>query len=562
MHNRLYKDFRLFLVAMILWGTALIWHVYPQGLISAAIVGLVLLIFSLGLCLNSSSNRSNHGQVLMNIGLYGLVLTVAALCMVISLAAHQSVDLSPQDLPEGTDSIRSLLVRVRSPVMASDRRAFDCKVDGQALVSASESQVLTVSNFSLRIYASGRDCSLRNQGDYWIQGKLSPAQYGKVPLWFSLSSQRESIHCLNPPSWWQQKISRMQDAFLEETQKLSPQGQILVPGLTLGVMGNEAFVSGSRQGTDKTLSEAYVSKVKDSFLNLGIMHLMAVSGSHFVLLASLIRWILVRCKMGNRIIAVVTTLAYFALSTMMYPSDSLIRALVMGLIGSFCFGVGLVTNAFNSLNLTVIAILLCNPSLAWSYGFALSCSAVYGILLFHRPLCRALSRYVPKLCAEPLSLTVCAQVFSLPISILMIPAVPLLSLPVNLLVSPLVSAATILGLSGFLLAPICRQLSFCLVYVASGLTQLMNSLSLALSDNSWCTIAWPAGETGVLILAFLYAGSALFYLFVKEAKQGVKAHRARVQGVKMQGENLKITLKQRLSYWIGDIKDHVFQQDW
>lgn len=81
-------------------------------------------------------------------------------------------------------------------------------------------------------------------------------------------------------------IDTMQQAFLTQTAQLSDQGKILVPGLTLGILGQDYVpVEGADAGIDST----YATQVEDAFRRSGIVHLMAVSGGHLAVVAALVR---------------------------------------------------------------------------------------------------------------------------------------------------------------------------------------------------------------------------------------------------------------------------------
>lgn len=85
-------------------------------------------------------------------------------------------------------------------------------------------------------------------------------------------------------------------------------------------------------------------------------------------------------------------------------------------------------------------------SMSVSYGFALSCAAVLGIVLFAGPLTDWLACMLPRLLSAPLAMTIAAQSLTLPIQVLMDPQLPLASVPANLLVGPVVGFATMAGL--------------------------------------------------------------------------------------------------------------------
>ena len=74
-------------------------------------------------------------------------------------------------------------------------------------------------------------------------------------------------------------IGMMQEAFFVQTARLSDQGKVLVPGLTLGVLGQD-YVPAEGDGTD--IDSTYAAQVEDAFQRSGIVHLMAVSGGDLV----------------------------------------------------------------------------------------------------------------------------------------------------------------------------------------------------------------------------------------------------------------------------------------
>lgn len=628
MKNSIYKDFRLCIVAGVLWAAALIYHMRP-GLIPGFAIscgaGIVAGSVIVWLCAGKVP-RLRPG-ILVSAGLYCIVCSVASLCMAVSVCVYENTEQSDisafgisgmhgrhgtfnapgasgilgtlsasgrTQLSGSKDTSSapvSVFVRAESPMTASDRRSFDCKIDAHITHVADAGGVLSAVSLPVRLYAKGGSCIFENHGYFAVTGAISRAQYGKVPYWISAGSRAGgpgaasaeiSVKLVEKPKLWFRYINRMQNAFIAQTQRLSPQGRILVPGLTLGVMGNESFLADNTSASGKvsgngvrgsgavperqtgignagppSIPSAYISRIKNSFLNLGIMHLMAVSGSHFALIAVFLRWILVRLHAHRKTVAGVTACGYCALYMFMYPSDSIVRALVMGMLGILALFAGILKNAFSLLNLTVIMVLLICPSYAWSFGFALSCSAVYGIFLFHPGLCGILSRYIPRAGAQAVSLTVCAQLLSLPVSILITPSIPVLSVAANLAVAPFVSCATVFGIIGFITCTVWPSLSFGCVWLASGFTQIMNAVSLWLSDNPWCAVPWPSGIKGVLVLATVYSAFGVVSIAVRIAR-AVKADAA---GISNDAE-LHIGPRERIQRYRDDIRRSIFVSRW
>src|SRR3954452_9236379 len=126
------------------------------------------------------------------------------------------------------------------------------------------------------------------------------------------------------------------------------------------------------------------------------------------------------------------------------------------------------------LSLSVAALLVADPWLAGSLGFALSTVATASLLLFARPLAAGLSRYLPRALAYALSVPLAAQLACGPLLVLITPVVPIYGVLANLLAEPAAPVATIVGLAACLAAPI--------PVLQSGLAAL-----------AWVPASWIAG---------------------------------------------------------------------
>lgn len=60
------------------------------------------------------------------------------------------------------------------------------------------------------------------------------------------------------------------------TEQLSDQGRVLVPGLTMGVLGQD-YIGG--ETGPMPVNSTYAQTLENQFRQSGIMHLMAVSGA-------------------------------------------------------------------------------------------------------------------------------------------------------------------------------------------------------------------------------------------------------------------------------------------
>jgi competence protein ComEC len=98
-----------------------------------------------------------------------------------------------------------------------------------------------------------------------------------------------------------------------------------------------------------------------------------------------------------------------------------------------------------------VALVLLDPALAVSAGFALSALATGGILLLAPAWRDALARWLPRWVAEAIAVPAAAQLACTPLVAAISGQVSLVAVAANLLVAPVVGPATVLGLAGGLL---------------------------------------------------------------------------------------------------------------
>ncbi|KFI48687.1 ComEC/Rec2 family competence protein [Bifidobacterium biavatii] len=468
-------------------------------------------------------------------------LTVVTIAVLLSAVAALSANLTQWHDPASTlarerSPVVTADVRIVTPATAADKRGMDCQTDGTITVLY-DGDIERASSAAVRVYTSDANCAaLADGATVRAQGTLQQAQYGKQPLWLVVDMP-EAIAIVRRASPGKRVVAHMQDAFFAVTERLSDQGRVLVPGLTLGVLGQDHVVAGGvvvdhdrtgigantndNDGTGAAaqpdgavdipkLNATYAAGVEENFRRSGIMHLMAVSGGHFMLIADLTRRTCARFLLPRRLVAGIVAVAYLLLAAIMYPSDSVMRALVMGLFGAAALSVGRRGQSVSALSWTVIGTLLIRPRMATSYGFALSCAAVLGIVLFAGVVGDRLGAFMPRFLAQPLAMTVAAQSLTLPIQVLMEPELPLASVPANLLVSPFVDFATLAGLAALAVSWASPQVGFALAWVSSGGTQVMERVAAWLAGSRYAVVPWAGGILGALLM--LAAEAALVAL--------------------------------------------------
>ena len=427
---------------------------------------------------------------------------LAAVALAAALAAtvgHESVRSGPasRQIRQGK-AIAEVRGKAVGPMSASSRRGWDCQVELR-LQWVTVAGVRMPSDERIVLFARSRSCLLQQGGQYRARGLLEPSAYGRSMPWLAVEGGLKEVR---PPGPGRRLIARMQNAFLEQASRLDDQGRILVPGLTMGILGNQALPGSGGSLSRPAVEPAYAARLTQDFRASGILHLMAVSGGHFMILASLLVSIMRSLRSPPLLMALVLSAAYLGLGMLMVPGDSVLRAQAMGLLSALALAVCRPAQSLNTLSWCVLLVLILRPSMASSFGFALSCGAVLGIGLGNRRLTALLEDHLPALLARPLATTLCAQAGTLPVQVLMSPGLPLLAPLANLLVTPVVDAATVTGLLALLTSWLWPPLGLLLARLTSLGTGVMAFAATWLGEAA-APAAWPSGPVGSACLVGL-----------------------------------------------------------
>lgn len=225
------------------------------------------------------------------------------------------------------------------------------------------------------------------------------------------------------------------------------------------------------------------SDVVRSFSASGTMHLMAVSGLHVGFIHTILTWIFIilgRKRMAlllksSLIISIIWTYAVF---TDLQPS--ILRASIMVSCLEISKITSRVNHSLNSLAFASLMICIIDPLAFFSVGFRLSFAATLSIIIF-QPIIYKL--FIPKNIAEKyvwssLSLSLCCQLGTLPLTLYYFGSFPTYFLLANLITIPL-SALTIVSV----LATILFQNTFmsgitvyALEFFSTGLVWVVNTI--------------------------------------------------------------------------------------
>lgn len=198
-------------------------------------------------------------------------------------------------------------------------------------------------------------------------------------------------------------------------------------------------------------------KIRQDFSDCGIVHILAVSGLHVGIIYMFISFIIkipFRRKPVMAALLILLLLWTYAIITGLAPS--IVRATLMMSIYEIVRLGKRKTNPLSTLYVTLFLILAIWPEHITSIGLWLSFAAVWGILLFYRPVSQVYQfRFPPfRYIHNSLTLSLVAQTATAPIILLIFGTFPNLFLISNLLTVPLIAPIIIGSIIAMIATPI------------------------------------------------------------------------------------------------------------
>jgi competence protein ComEC len=280
-----------------------------------------------------------------------------------------------------------------------------------------------------------------------------------------------------------------------------------------GIKGERlALVSAITLGQKRLLDQDQ----KQIFINAGIMHIMAVSGLHAVILSLFIFNILFFLKGKFNILRIAITLVLlwgFAFVTGLTPS--VLRATFMF---TFLQAGNLMNRRPNSLNSVLASafiLIVIKPTVITDAGFLLSYAAVIYIIAFYQDFYTLLhfKKWFPDKIWQSAAVTIIAQAGTLPLTIMLFNRFPVYFILTNIIIVPLSSLLIIIGC----LVP----LTYPFVAVSEFLAAVMNWLTGATEFLTRTAASLPSstinniGLTTIECIALTIAVSLLISFLLK-----------------------------------------------
>lgn len=178
----------------------------------------------------------------------------------------------------------------------------------------------------------------------------------------------------------------------------------------------------------------------DWFSVTGTAHLIAVSGSHLAIVGFVIESALQKTRLSRGLQRGLLVLALAAYAVFTGASPSAVRACCMVAATLVANGAGRRRHGLSALFVTMAIFVLLRPTVLFEMGFQLSCASVFAILCFCPYATYALVELgVPSGVASILSVTLCSQLATLPVTIPTFGTFSLIAPLANAVIGPVIS---------------------------------------------------------------------------------------------------------------------------
>ncbi len=193
--------------------------------------------------------------------------------------------------------------------------------------------------------------------------------------------------------------------------------------------------------------------IKLDFINAGVMHILAVSGLHIVIVTMMLMVVLqiIRVPERARIILVICMLVYYAFLT--GGSASVVRSVIMAIVFLVSKTIERKSDIYNVLAVSAIIILAYDARQLFQPGFQLSYAAVFSLVYFYPKVC-SLRQIIPEkfrnrfviALLQAVAVTIAATIGTIPFSAYYFGKISVIGIVVNIVAVPLSNAILCLGM--------------------------------------------------------------------------------------------------------------------
>ena len=250
--------------------------------------------------------------------------------------------------------------------------------------------------------------------------------------------------------------------------------------------------------------------IKTSFINSGLLHILAASGMNVSIIFGMWYFIAVRLRINYRFILLFGAFLVAAYTLMTGMGPSVLRAALMielVLLGKFF---DRDADTFSLIFFVAMALLVYNPAMITDIGFQLSFIVTFALMFYCPPVLERIDNKFLDFLAGALLIPIVAQMWAAPVQMFYFNTFATYSVAANFLISPLIVIISFLGflastlaLLPFVANPVCRVFDFVLNPVVTILIKISDYF--ADLPNSLLIVPNPSILQCLLYFAMLIA---------------------------------------------------------
>lgn len=396
---------------------------------------------------------------------------------------------------------------------------IDKIIDNESSMKVNASIVETINgcknhteyNKKITLTIQGNDYLLHPGNLILFENRLSPIKNMSNPEEFDYKTYCNHLYLYN-----QQFLYRNEYKIIGESHTLTTYCSFLKNKLTKFILSNHFLDENSQNFLITILlgsKEYFNSNIKESFVNIGLAHILALSGLHVAIIAYFIYLILFPLdyiiNKKYRIGLTVIILALYAMLTGLSASVS--RATLLFAFGFIALRINRKINSYNILCAIAIILLIINPNNLYDVGFQLSFVAVLSILIFtysfrQFELKNSIARYILNLIIISISAVIGTGI----ISAFYFNNLPVLFIIPNLIIVPLLPIILSIGVCALLFNSSLLSNIFNTIYnTIEQFVKVIDNLPYSNIDYIYVTQI-------ILVIYFIIIFTCIYYLYKRK----------------------------------------------
>jgi competence protein ComEC len=486
------KNSTLFFGIIIAFGLGVLWRSYidlgsPLAVFLGAL-SLILIVYFLG-ALRIAPGRDSAGALLF--------ITLLMTSFFFGVARYEFKDSREIDRRlESAVGERAQVegIVIREPVLKDNYRqiVIEPKSADGSEVAGKESRILLYSRFYPEV-AYGDVLLISgllekpskfqtDRGDVFDYA----AYLSKDNVYYTMFYPSLEIVGSGEGNWLVEKLFAVKNRFLSRIQQMVPEP-------------HAALMGGILLGAEESLGEGLI----EDFRETGLIHIVVLSGFNVTIVATAIAAVL-GLFLSPALASLFAILGIIFFAIMVGLSATVVRASLMAVLAILVRRTGRIYDVGRGLMLAGALMVLHNPKiLALDASFQLSFAATLGLVYLVPVIEPYFQKITEKLgLREIIMATVSAQIFVLPLILYKIGLFSVVSLPVNILVLPVIPAAMFFGFLAGVLAFVAVPLGLPFAYISYWILEYV--LTIVEWSSSIRFVSFEIGVFSVWVVIGIY----------------------------------------------------------